>query len=74
MAGSSSSSRLPDFLVIGAPKAGTSALHTTLAAHPELALSSPKEPKYFLCGDAPAPVLHRPRGSAQSQGVDLAAE
>lgn len=52
--------RLPDFLVIGAPKAGTSALHTTLAAHPDLAMSSPKEPKYFLCGDAPPPYYTGP--------------
>ena len=26
---------LPDFLVIGAPKAGTTALHAALAGHPE---------------------------------------
>jgi len=27
---------LPDFLVIGAPKAGTTALHAALAGHPAL--------------------------------------
>jgi len=27
---------LPDFLVIGAPKAGTTALHAALALHPGL--------------------------------------
>jgi hypothetical protein len=45
---------LPDFLVIGAPKAGTTALHAALARHPQLYLSKVKEPKYFLC-DGPPP-------------------
>jgi Sulfotransferase family len=58
--------RLPDFLILGAPKAGTTALHTALAAHPGLFLSSPKEPKYFLCGGAPAP-LYRGPGDAHSR-------
>src|SRR3954468_7363297 len=42
---------LPDFLVIGAPKAGTTALHAALVGHPQLHLSVVKEPKYFLCDD-----------------------
>jgi hypothetical protein len=46
---------LPDFLIIGAPKAGTTALHVALARHPELFLSSVKEPKFFLGDDAPPP-------------------
>ncbi len=37
----------PDFLVIGAMKAGTTALHDHLAQHPELFLSNKKEPQYF---------------------------
>ena len=45
---------LPDFLVIGAPKAGTTALHTALAAHPGLDMSAIKEPKFFLT-DGPPP-------------------
>ena len=45
---------LPDFLLVGAPKAGTTALHVALARHPELCLSLVKEPKYFL-GDGPPP-------------------
>ena len=45
---------LPDFLVIGAPKAGTTALHAALAAHPGLYLSAIKEPKFFLT-DGPPP-------------------
>jgi Sulfotransferase family len=45
---------LPDFLVIGAPKAGTTALHTALAEHPQLYMSPVKEPKFFLT-DGPPP-------------------
>ena len=46
--------RLPDFLLLGAPKCGTSALHAALARHPGLYLSEPKEPKFFLT-DGPPP-------------------
>jgi hypothetical protein len=44
----------PDFFIIGAPKAGTSALHAALARHPQLFMSEVKEPKFFLC-DGPPP-------------------
>ena len=43
----------PDFIVMGAPKAGTTALHAALTQHPEVFMSNPKEPKYWLCDDAP---------------------
>ena len=46
----------PDFLLVGAPKSGSSALHAALEQHPDLFLSRPKEPKYFL-----SPGV-RPRG------------
>jgi Sulfotransferase family len=49
------SPRLPDFLLLGAPKCGTSALHAALARHPGLYLSEPKEPKFFLT-DGPPPA------------------
>jgi hypothetical protein len=49
------SPRLPDFLLLGAPKCGTSALHAALARHPQLFLSEPKEPKFFLT-DGPPPT------------------
>jgi len=39
--------RYPDFIVIGAMKAGTTALHDHLAKHPDLFLSRKKEPHYF---------------------------
>ena len=44
---------LPDFLVIGAPKAGTTALHAALRRHPGLYMSAVKEPKFFLTDGAP---------------------
>jgi len=50
---------LPDFLVIGAPKAGTTALHAALAQHPGLYLSPIKEPKHFLT-DGPPPTRGGP--------------
>ena len=56
----------PDFLIIGAPKAGTTALHAALAQHPEVFVTSPKEPKYWLCDDAPPPAWRGP-GDAHSQ-------
>lgn len=56
----------PDFLIIGAPKAGTTALHSALAQHPEVFTTTPKEPKYWLCGDAPPPHWTGP-GDAHSQ-------
>jgi hypothetical protein len=46
---------LPDFLLVGAPKSGTTALHVALARHPQLCLSHVKEPKYFLV-DGPPPT------------------
>ncbi|MEX0427193.1 sulfotransferase [Nocardioides sp. DS6] len=58
--------RGPDFLIIGAPKAGTTALHSALAQHPQVFMSQPKEPKYFLCDDAPPPHWRGP-GDQHSQ-------
>jgi hypothetical protein len=56
----------PDALVIGAPKAGTSALHAALARHPGVYASPIKEPKFYLCGEAPPPAYCGP-GDAHSQ-------
>ena len=55
---------LPDFLVIGTPKAGTTALHAALARHPGLYMSAVKEPKFFLA-DGPPPTRGGP-GDAQT--------
>ena len=56
----------PDFLIVGAPKAGTTALHAALAQHPDVFVSNPKEPKYWLCDDAPPPHWSGP-GDRHSQ-------
>jgi hypothetical protein len=58
---------LPDFLIIGAPKAGSTALHDALATHPQLYASPIKEPKYFLTdGTPPDPAAQRGPGDAHS--------
>jgi hypothetical protein len=56
----------PDVLIIGAPKAGTTALHAALSRHPQIYASPVKEPKYYLCSDAPPPAYRGP-GDAHSQ-------
>jgi hypothetical protein len=56
---------LPDFLVIGAPKSGTTALHAALADHPDLFLSGVKEPKFFLT-DGPPPARGGGPGDTQT--------
>ena len=55
----------PDALIVGAPKAGTSALHAALAQHPQMYASPVKEPKYYMCWDAPPPAYSGP-GDAHS--------
>ncbi|HYB17946.1 MAG TPA: sulfotransferase [Streptosporangiaceae bacterium] len=50
---------MPDFLVVGAPKAGTTALHVALSGHPGLYMSAIKEPKFFL-SDGPPPTKGGP--------------
>lgn len=43
---------MPSFLIIGAAKAGTTALHEALAQHPQVFMSPTKEPNFFaLEGD-----------------------
>jgi hypothetical protein len=44
---------LPDFIIMGAPKCGTTALHVALDQHPDLFLSRAKEPKFFLTSGPP---------------------
>jgi hypothetical protein len=40
-------SKLPNFLVIGAPKCGTTSLHSVLGQHPQIFISKVKEPHFF---------------------------
>src|SRR4051794_30287516 len=43
---------MPDFLIIGAAKAGTTALHNYLAEHPQVFMT-PKEVRFFAYDDGP---------------------
>lgn len=44
---------LPNFLVIGAGRSGTTSLHHYLQAHPDVYLPAVKSPSYFYCCDRP---------------------
>lgn len=44
---------LPNLLIIGAAKSGTSALHNYLGEHPQIFMSTPKEPRFFLVWNNP---------------------
>ena len=39
----------PDFLIVGAPRCGTSALYTYFSRHPQIFMPSRKEPMFFSC-------------------------
>ncbi|MBX2959494.1 MAG: sulfotransferase domain-containing protein [Flavobacteriales bacterium] len=43
--------RLPNLLIIGAMKAGTSSLHDYLSLHPDIYMSTPKEIHYYADAD-----------------------
>jgi hypothetical protein len=59
--------RGPQFVIAGAPKAGTTALHAALATHSGLHLSPVKEPKYYMTDGRPPPRSgHRGPGDAHS--------
>lgn len=59
---------LPDFVIIGSPKAGTTALHAALVRHPDLFMCSPKEPKFFMTDGPPRRRDQRGPGDAHSAG------
>lgn len=50
---------LPNFIIAGAPKCGTTALWALLQQHPEICLSSHKEPRFFsrVVGDLERGVM-----------------
>jgi hypothetical protein len=39
--------RVPDFFILGAARSGTTSLASYLAGHPDVLLSTPKEPRFF---------------------------
>lgn len=46
----------PDFFIVGAPKCGTTALYSYLSDHPQIFMSTPKEPHFFADDFPNAPV------------------
>jgi hypothetical protein len=44
---SAATTAVPHFLILGAAKCGTTSLHGWLSQHPQILMSSPKEPVYF---------------------------
>jgi Sulfotransferase family len=68
--------RLPNFLVIGAARSGTTTLHYSLGRHPEIFVSPIKETNFFLFDDAgelPAWVDEAARRQIPSTLEDYAA-
>lgn len=55
---------LPTFFIIGAAKAGTTSLHYYLEQHPEIQMSSEKEPNYY---SGPPGRFPYPMGRVESQ-------
>jgi hypothetical protein len=51
---------LPTFLVVGAPKAGTSSLHRYAGEHPDVFVPERKEPCYFGMDDGDVPRFQGP--------------
>ncbi len=39
---------LPNFIIVGAPKAGTTSLHIYMDEHPDIFVSNLKEVNFFL--------------------------
>jgi hypothetical protein len=54
---------MPNFFLVGAAKAGTSALHAYLQQHPEIFMSPVKEPSFFALEGEPRPWFFRPDGT-----------
>lgn len=49
--------RMPDFLIVGAAKAGTTAVHAYLAQHPEVFVPTKKETNFFAYKDRVPHIL-----------------
>lgn len=43
----------PTFVILGAPRAGTTAFYAALRQHPQIAMSAVKEPNFFAYGELP---------------------
>jgi len=64
--------RLPDFLVVGAARSGTTSLSSFLATHPRVFFPAEKEPMFFSVYGRPSlPVDPRTRRQAEFVVLDL---
>ncbi|HEX6473777.1 MAG TPA: sulfotransferase, partial [Candidatus Limnocylindria bacterium] len=62
--------RLPNFLVIGAAKSGTTALWSLLRQHPQVFMPALKEPHHFAFdADQPAPQFRGPGANLHRDAV-----
>ena len=61
------STRLPNFFVIGAPRSGTTSLYEYLDAHPDVFMSTVKEPDFFV---HPSLALAHPLGGVERADLD----
>lgn len=59
----------PDFLVIGAGRAGTTSLHHYLGQHPGVFVPSVKAPSHFYCMAEPPPTSRQRRRETRSHFV-----
>ena len=59
--------RLPNAVIAGVPKAGTSSLFAWLSAHPQVSSSRAKETRYLMDVDSP---LLTPRVNVHEQGAE----
>jgi hypothetical protein len=57
--------KMPNFLIIGAPRSGTTTLHEELKRHPQIFMSSIKEPLFFAVEGEGEPF----RGPKDNQGI-----
>jgi Sulfotransferase family len=65
--------KVPNFFIVGAPKAGTSALYAYLDQHPQIFMSPLKEPNYFASEIRPEHFGPQDRERVASEMQSLAA-
>jgi hypothetical protein len=65
---SENAAKWPDFLVIGAAKAGTTALFKAIGRHPRTFSPEVKEPRFFAFAESP-PAFEGPNGAVNSRQV-----
>ena len=58
---------MPNFFVIGAPRSGTTSLYEYLDAHPDVFMSTVKEPDFFI---HPSLALAHPLGGTERADLD----